>query len=445
MNILIRTQIILLLCLLSLSANAWEQHALIAQPVFANMEELSSADSVRVTSIEEFLMLSELYLEELLQQEEQWAIKNLDFYDPLPEALTFQASGDEEDIRLRYIEAIRINPQAKLISYLQLLPNQVPGERRMLTPEDVTPLKQNRGLLNVQYVELEQDSKIDPLSVLIAATDEPDLALDIGLYEDNGTEWGQRYGLGKQPFGSPTLEYGSQAPMHMGLYHESAIVNAVAPFIKKGYPEYRIHLYKSLSELAFSLGQDYWGWRFMGWGLHYIGDLTQPYHAQALPGVGTLKMLFINLMDMMGKSKMKDEAIQLVANRHTVTETLERQLLERVYMQADWDYMHYKTLASPRTVPHYIDLLPRAVISKNSQASSKKLNKALNRSIPANFISDPQFDFGNSDEKYEILKIVEDSANPEDLIALEGVLNDLIDEFSTYGRSYVRSIRSNSP
>lgn len=434
-----------LLYMLSFQANAWELHTLLSQPVFSSMEEITAADSVMVASLEEFLVLSELYLEEVLLEEEQWAIKNLDFYDPLPEALRFQASGVDEDIRLRFMEAIRINPESKLISYLQLLPGQKVVDSLLLTPEDVTPLKENSGYYNVQFIELVNGSMIDPLSVLVSATDEPDMGLDIGLYEDNNTEWGHRYGMGSQPFGNAALEYGSQAPIHMGLYHEAALINFAAPFLKKCYPEYRIHLYKTLSELAFSLGQDYWGWRFMGWGLHYIADLTQPYHARALPGVGTFKMIFTNIMDMLGKSRMKDEAILLVSNRHTVVETLERQLLERTYLEQDWDYLHYQTLASDRTIPYYVDVLPRAVIAKNANASSNELNRCLEVAIPARFISDPQFDFANSSEKHELLELINQSGNPESLHQLELILNNILSEFATYGRSYSRSILSKSP
>ena len=53
----------------------------------------------------------------------------------------------------------------------------------------------------------------------------------------------------------------------------------------------------------------------MGWALHYIGDLTQPYHTEPLPGVSPLSALWSVIT---GRT---DEVIQLVSNRHGVIES----------------------------------------------------------------------------------------------------------------------------
>lgn len=51
-----------------------------------------------------------------------------------------------------------------------------------------------------------------------------------------------------------------------------------------GEASQRTEIYFQLSQLAFALGEDYWGWRFLAGGLHYLQDLHQPYHAgQASP------------------------------------------------------------------------------------------------------------------------------------------------------------------
>ncbi len=440
-----RALVVALISLTSFPANAWELHTLIAQPVFSSMEEIVGAEDVVVTSLEEFLILAELHLEETLLKEEAWVINNLEFYAPLPDSLSFQASNDEETVRRRFTHAIRINPESKLIPYLQLLPGGETGSRQILAPEQVTPLKGNEGFYNVVFVGLTPGDTIDPLSVLVTANHEPDLGLDIGLYENNDTEWGQSYGMGKQPFGDAKLEYGSQAPIHMGLYHEAALINMVGPFIKQCYPEYRIHLYKTLSELAFSLGHDYWGWRFMGWGLHYIADLTQPYHARALPGVGTFKMISMNVLDMLGRSRMKDEAIQLVSNRHMAIELLERQLLERAYLEQDMEYLHFQTLSSKGAIPHYMDLIPREIITKKAYSRANRLDKIIAKNFPQQLVSDPNYELGKFPQKYELLEVLNSSDNPEVLQNLELELNDILTEFSIYGRSYAKSILSKNP
>lgn len=420
---------------------AWELHTLLAHPVFSNMTEIREADDVVVTSLEEFLILAELYLEETLAEEEAWAVQNLDFYAPLPDSLVFKATNEVETVRQRFFQAIRINPNSKLIPYLQLMPGSVNGYRQRLAPEQVTPLKENDGFHNVVFVGLTPGDSIDALSVLVTANHEPDLGLDIGLYEDNRTEWGKRYGMGLQPFGDANLEYGSQAPIHMGFFHEAGLINLVAPFIKAGYPEYRIHMYKTLSELAFSLGHDYWGYRFMGWGLHYLADLTQPYHTRALPGVGTLKMIVVNIMDMLGQSRLREEAIQLVSNRHMAIELLERQLLERAYLNGDTSYLHLETLATETTIPHYLDMIPREVMAKKAHSRANRLDRIITDNFPEQLVSDPNFQLSDFPQKYELLVVLGEST---ELQNLELELNDILSEFSIYGRSYARSILTNS-
>src|SRR3990172_2835445 len=80
--------------------------------------------------------------------------------------------------------------------------------------------------------------KVETLESFLAA-DEPDYGMDIGLWDDNGTAYGKAYGFGKQPFGNPALEFASQAPFHMGFFHESAIVYKAAGVLRRTYPEDR--------------------------------------------------------------------------------------------------------------------------------------------------------------------------------------------------------------
>jgi hypothetical protein len=44
----------------------------------------------------------------------------------------------------------------------------------------------------------------------------------------------------------------------------------------------RMQLYTELALVAFEVGEPYWGYRFMANALHYIQDLTQPFHVHAL-------------------------------------------------------------------------------------------------------------------------------------------------------------------
>ena len=421
---------------------AWDLHALLTYPIFAAMPEITGRDSVTATTLEAFLLAVEPKLEATLAREEQWARTNMMYYPPLPDGLDFQATGDPADIRQRFSAAIRINPDSKMIPYLQVLPGVNPGDRPRLNPGDITPLNNTAWLNNVTFVVLRPGEQVSPLDVLVTASDEPEMGLDVGLYADNGTAAGDRYGLGAQPFGNPNLEYGSQSPIHMGLYHEAPLVKKLAPFLRECLPEYRIHLYKTLAKLAFEQGQDYWGWRFTGWGLHYIADLAQPYHTSALPGVGLGRMLLMNILDMLGLSGMKNDAVQLISNRHTALESFERQLLEKAYLEKDTSYIQFQILSAAVTPPAYTDELPRAVLSKRSHDQAQLLDHNIDDSFPAHLVSDPAFELSGSEEQDQLLMLLSEAGDPEMLEALKKQLNGLLQLVSLYGRSYVLSIVS---
>ena len=257
-------------------------------------------------------------------------------YPPRPEALAFRAEGASPDeLVRRFVAAVRIHPQARLALFVQLPPGQGASGRATLRESDVTLLKSTESTKFNTFVALREGDLVPVVDVLATATDEPDYGLDIGLWEDNDTAHGKVYGFGRQPFGNPKIEFGSQAPLHIGFFHESPIAYAAAPFLRRTLPEYRIHLWGSLASLALRTGHPYWGWRFAGWALHYIQDLTQPYHARVLPGVGITSMLWINSIDLVGIHRPKADAINRVTNRHLALENYQLRWLRDAYLRND--------------------------------------------------------------------------------------------------------------
>ncbi len=432
------TSIFMIFCLSS-SLYAWDLHTLIAYPIISSMPQVAELDEIKVTSFKDFLLSVEDQLPEALAEQEEWSRQNLDFYAPLPEHLKFEATGNPNDITRRFLQAIRVNPNMPLKPYLQLLPGQQPA-RATLDPKTLSIFKDLYWLENVTFVALNEGEMISPLSVVVSANDEPDLGLDIGLFTDSGSDFGQGYGFGVQAFGNPNLEYGSQAPFHMGFYHEAAIIFAAAPFLKESYPEYRIHQYKTLAKLAFENGQDYWGWRFMGWGLHYLADLSQPYHAVALPGVSGSRMISINLLDMMGASKPLNNAVQLVSNRHTVIEKYERVILEQAYMSGNDDFSQFELLRQERDLPLYSDDMPRDVIAKNASQKARKLNRSMKRNMPKVMVSDPSVEVTELDELEQIVELVAAKRGAKASQEMNQMLGELLEPFAVCGRSYILDI-----
>jgi hypothetical protein len=420
---------------------AWSQHPLVTYPVMAAMPEVADAPAVEVESLDAFLRAEGERIEKRLAEEEAWAKKNLVWYPPLPESLAFKPSGNPDNLGERFCQAVRINPRLKFPLYLQLLPGTPTGERPALRPGDVSFLADVSDWKETRFVPLKEGEQVKPLDIIVSAADEPDfLGLDIGLFEDNATDFGKQYGFGFQPFGNPNLEYGSQAPFHMGFYHESGIMYFFAGFLKKTLPEARIHLYKGLAELAFKSGHPYWGWRFTGLGLHYLADLAQPYHATVLPGVSTATALWINTIDMAGIHGPKADAVQLVSNRHTALEKFAQVYLRRAYQKGEADNPILTALRSAPEGSVYDDGVPRNVISKLAHDKAELTDETLEKAMPKKFVSDPAFELGTSPERVQIVEraIAEKGQTAVDRLVL--LLRELLIPFSTQGRGYVRAV-----
>lgn len=420
---------------------AWSEHPLVTYPVLADMPGVADARAFEVESIESFLSAEGPRIEERLAEEEAWAKKNLVWYPPLPESLVFKASGSPDNIRERFCWAIRINPRVKFPLYMQLLPGNPPGERPTLRPADISFLGDISDWDKTRFVSLKDGESVRPLDVVVSATDEPDLlGLDIGLFEDNSTDFGKRYGFGLQPFGNPNLEYGSQAPFHMGFYHESGIMYFFAGFLKKSLPEARIHLYKGLAQLAFESGHPYWGWRFTGLGLHYLADLAQPYHVTALPGVSTIHALWINTIDMLGIHGPKADAVQLVSNRHTALEKFAQVYLQRAYQKGESNNLILAALRSAADGTPYGDGVPRNVVSRLAHDKAEQTDEILEQAMPKKFVSDPGFELGTSAERRQIVERAVEEKGQAVVDRLTMLLRDLLTPFATHGRSYVRAV-----
>ena len=420
------------------SLMAWNEHPLISYPVIVAMPEVRDAKPVPVESLDAFVRAEGTRLERFLSEEEAWAKKNLQWYSPLPESLAFKAAGSPDDIGPRFCHAIRVNPTVKFPLYLQLIPGEESNGRPSLLPKDITFLHDTSDWGNTTFVELKAGETVRPMDVVVSATDEPDLlGLDIGLFEDNETDFGKTYGFGLQPFGNPHLEAGSQAPFHMGFYHESGIEYALAGFLKKTYPEYRIHLYKKLAELAFQSGHPYWGWRITGWGLHYLADLTQPYHATVLPGESTSYAIWINTIDMLGIHSPKANAVQLVSNRHTALEKFAQLILQKAYRDKERNNAVLAALQSVGESPSYEDTVPRNIVSKLAHDKAEATDKALADNMPKKFVSDPGFELGTSGEREQIVEKIRAEKGQAAVDSLTLLVRDLLAPFAAYGRSYV--------
>lgn len=306
-----------LLSCLSSPVLAWSNHSLGSLLALRDRPELHQG--VRVEPLEAFLADQAIALERLLDEQEAFAREHFAYYPARPDALRWSATGTG-DRRAAFLRALRINPEVRLASFIQQLPGQDAGGRPLLGSDQVLVFHKVGPWTHWRYLGLRAGESVPALQVLASAADEPDYGHDINLFSDNPGEAGQHYNFGPQPFGDARFEYSSQAPFHIGYYHEAALIFAAAPYLGQTLPHWRIYQYSGLARLAFASGHPYWGYRFLGWAMHYLQDLTQPYHARVLPGVSSAGMVLIAAKAEAGYPQAREAAIQRVADRHTAIE-----------------------------------------------------------------------------------------------------------------------------
>lgn len=428
----------LALTVISLPALAWSNHSLLTWVALADMPEMNSA-RVKVERLEDFLAAEAANLERVLAEEEAWAQANVPEYPRRPDALAWTATIATGQARARFLAALRINPATPLPLFAQVPPGEKPGPRE-ISYRQVTTLTGSTSTRDAVFRKLLPGENVAIQDVIASATDEPDYGMDIGLWEDNHTDYGKTYGFGKQPFGNPALDFATQAPFHMGFYHEQPITYAAGGFLKRTYPEYRIHLYQTLAVHALKTGHAYWGWRFAGWALHYVGDLTQPYHSAVLPGVGLPSMLWINAVAMIGFPQLKNQAITLVSNRHLSIEHYQYYRVREALLQKRLDdplLQRLREVSADKEHPIYTDRSTREIVSRQAHTAAAQLDSTLETGFPEKFTRDPGFELGAAQEEVNMWTVAQQSPEAAQK-ALEQVSSALLGHFGTHTRAFIR-------
>lgn len=435
-----------LLSLLGLAASnvlAWSNHSYAAYRAFEKMPEVANAAPVAVEPLEVFLKAQEKPIEDLLARQETWAQAHLEVYPPRPAALTFRTSPGRtnEARRQAFLMALRVAPNSKLALYLQPDPLSPPPATATLLPHAAVNTLPEQPNSSYRFVGAKAGDQVPPLAVLASATDEPDYGMDINLWEDSPSDWGRAYGLGKLPFGNPALNFSTQAPFHMGFYQEDRILYWAAPYIKKTFPLLRIHQYSGLATLAFRTGHAYWGWRFTGLALHYVQDLTQPYHASLAPGYSTVKLMAINFLATVGRPRLKENLIVLLSNRHLALEKYQNQLIYNT-ARTRRDTAVEKALRNSNkdaSYPAWTDLYARDVVSRQSYTYGAKLTEILVDTLPAGYVSEAAFDFGVKEPGIDLLA----ELSHQDVgkrARLDGAVAELMGNFGAHSRNALRGI-----
>lgn len=419
--------------LLSSPVWAWSDHASLLWPLVRTQADLTEP-SLRAESLDDFLGAEASGLARLLQQHEAMSREEIPHYAPRPAALEFRA--DAKNLRQAFLRAIRVNPELAYPLYRQTTVEDAPLASSAIQEfESLSFLAPGVSHETTVYRALSSGDAVAPAHVVASGSDEPDFGMDIGLFSDNDTTFGADYGFGVQPFGNPNLEYSSQAPFHMGFYHLDWVTRKAQPDLLRTYPQWRVSLYRALSRFAFETGHDYWGWRFAGWGLHYIGDLTQPYHAYPLPGVSTPAALWAVAR---GES---DAAIQLVSNRHGVLESYQYQRVQTALDAKAWQNIILAAVAEGEPVPRFDESTVREVLTKESVAAGGDLDAVLETYMPPRYVSDPSFEWNDSGEEAAIVVTVLSDRGDQAVEALDKSVAAQMLRFSRFAKAWINDAR----
>lgn len=410
-----------------LSALAWSNHSLGSQLALQAVPELQR--TLRYEPLEAFLDAQAPAIEQLLDQQEAFARAHFADYPARPDALRFSAATTlAADRRGAFLQALRVNPQIRLAGFVQQLPGQADDGRSRLAAEQVLVFRKIGPWSHWRYLALQPGEAVSAVQVLSSAADEPDYGHDINLFSDNPGDVGAHYNFGAQPFGDARFEYSSQAPFHIGYYHEPALVLQAAPYLRRTLPHWRIYQYSGLARLALESGHDYWGYRFLGWALHYMQDLTQPYHAKTVPGFATAELMLIALKGAAGYPEDRLAAIARVADRHTAIEEYQLQRMQQLMAeQAESPLLQAYTQNPQDSYPAYSVDYAQQVVAAESYASADAFDELIGQWLARKPPAAPGFSGGN--------QLAQAQADP----LLEQLLIELFKRFGAHTRNVVQT------
>ena len=399
----------------------WSDHSSLVWPLIREQPQLLE-QRVVAEPLADFVRAERVGIARTLARVESWAIDSIAHYPPTPESLLWRA--EKEPAVDHFLAAIRVNPLLPYGLFVDVSPERTAPDGDAMDWSALSFLGGGSVQAPARYWPLRPGQLVSIAEVVSGASDEPDFGMDVGLFEDNGTEFGRRYGFGKQPFGNPNLDYGSQAPFHMGFYHLDWLTRTVQPGLLRTYPLWRIALFGELAELAFVTGHDYWGWRFLGWGLHYVGDLTQPYHAIPLPGVGIVDALWSVVQGKTG------ELVQLVSNRHGVIESYQYQRLTRALEAGQWRAPLLRAVSDHGSLEPVTYAAFVVNLTADSVAAAGAFDAAIAQHVPARFVSDPAFEWTGSGYERDIISLLQEQMGDDAIRQMDAAVIAQLKRFS---------------
>lgn len=380
---------------------AWEDHALLTRQVLNDWRAHDQSmavyldKKVKVESLKSFLEATRSSLPLKLMEIEHWAQNNEKGYQAIPGKLVYQPTSAEcsADLDLCFRKSIRINLDLPLPAIVYDPEHTYAHQNGFVSVNSAREIMPAYIPLTFNVKDFTLAGKEGLLSVadiISTASMQADFGMDTFLYEDSQTAFGKIYGFGTQPMGNPGYAFHSQMMFHMSGFHEDARIAAAIPRLNENYPEYRAYLYLQLSHFAAENKHPYWAAVFMGWGLHYIQDMTQPYHHRLSYGLNT-DVVIQALSEMAKKNYLPYFQLQTVqANRHMILENLTEYIASTpgAYRKIIHDSLVDRAVDPGLPACDVSTQYLRRQMSKDSPLDYQML---LQTTLPFNYVNSPQF------------------------------------------------------
>jgi len=151
-------------------------------------------------------------------------------------------------------------------------------------------------------------------------------------------------------------------------------------------------------------------------------------------------MLWINTLDLVGVHGPKQDAIQLVTNRHFALENFERQWLRGIYSAANASDIAAEALRDTRLDRlAYADDWPRKVVTLQASEAADAIDAALVASLQPRYTTDPKYVFGVTGSGVDTHAELGASA-PASREALKRAIAPLLGNVGSSSRAFVRSL-----
>ncbi|MBP7632535.1 hypothetical protein KBA41_00075 [Candidatus Ozemobacteraceae bacterium] len=226
---------------------------------------------------------------------------------------------------------------------------------------------------------------------LVLFSDEPDWGMDQGLFGAGDPRYGEI------PYGS-LKGTSSQAPFHMYFPCENWISLKIKPSLKQGMTHLRFVAFANLAQVALCAGDRYWAARFLASTIHYLQDMTAPYHASAVPFLNPLVIAKAILAK--DKERFSSDNTQLLSNRHFLFEAVaaRMQILGAAAPEKLYSGLSQKVAALCAAQDEQDDppttMLMKLFKARNKSAFDRahKIDKLVGKAFPKKLVGDPSYD-----------------------------------------------------